>query len=131
MRVRVNPDSGRSEYQRVRDQNLFARLRFLQQLEWAAYEGPGTWLVRSDFEAALRALQRVTDRQKLLAAHSALLSDPRLALKHTSLHEPIELEGRVIAHTLDETSGVAHMILEGTLGDHPNPAIRDHLKTGQ
>lgn len=114
MRVRVNPDSGRSEYQRVRDQNLFARLRFLEQLELAAYEGPGTWLVRSDFEAALRALQRVTDRQKLLAAHSALLSDPRLALKHTSLHEPTTLEGRVIAHTLDEASGVAHMILEGT-----------------
>ena len=39
-----------------------------------------SWRVRRDFESILRAMQRANDRQKMLAAHGALLSDERLQL---------------------------------------------------
>jgi hypothetical protein len=42
------------------------------------------WAVQSDFETVLRTLQRTADRQKMLAAHGALLSDPRLPFEITS-----------------------------------------------
>jgi hypothetical protein len=73
-----------------------------------------TWKVRRDVMAVLRSMKKATDRQKMLAAHAALVSDPRLPLQYTPARSIQHLEGRVIAHTLDESSGITHMILEGT-----------------
>lgn len=95
-------------------QFVIARLRVLITLGLAAPHSPDSWSVRSDFEAALRAMQRMTDRQRMLAAHAALLSDPRLPVQLTHARALARLDGRVIAHSLDDTSGRTFLILEGT-----------------
>src|SRR6267378_2754604 len=52
-----------------KNQYVIARLRTLESLGLAEAAGPDQWLVRQDFETALRAMQRLVDRQKILAAH--------------------------------------------------------------
>jgi len=59
--VSRNPD--------LRNQSVVARLRMLESMGLAEAAGLDQWLVRQDFETALRAMQRLGDRQKILAAH--------------------------------------------------------------
>src|SRR5579875_413653 len=99
---------------RIQEQLLAARLHVLQSMRLAEAIGPGAWLVRSDFETVLRAMQRAGDRQKMLAAHAALLSDPRLPMQVTECRAIRLLEGRVITHGEEESSGRTYMLLEGT-----------------
>jgi hypothetical protein len=72
------------------------------------------WQVRPDFETVLRSMQRANDRQKALATHSAMLSDPRLPLQVTDLRSIRELDGRVIANGEEDMTGRPYMLLEGT-----------------
>src|SRR5262249_445376 len=78
--------------------------------------GSNSWLVRSDFESILRGIQRSADRQRTIAAHAAILSDPRLPTGLTDIRKIHSLEGRVLGHAEDEATGRAYMLLEGT--DH-------------
>ena len=103
-----------SERQRVLQQNLSARLAHLENLGLATSVGPQKWTVRSDFETILRAVQRSSDRQKMLAAHGALLSDPRLPFEITDIRKLKTVEGRVLLHAEDERSGRRYLLLEGT-----------------
>jgi hypothetical protein len=70
--------------------------------------------VRGDFEDVLRAMQRSTDRQKTLAAHGALMSDERLQLVVLDLRSLTTLEGRILVHGEEESSGRSYLMLEGT-----------------
>jgi len=100
-----------------RQHHLKARLLFLETLDLAKSSGSNRWLVRSDFQTILEAMQSATDRQRTLARYSTMLSDSRLPVRLTDakqLNEP--LEGRVLGHVEDERTGRAYMILEGT--DH-------------
>jgi type IV secretory pathway VirD2 relaxase len=99
---------------RIQEQHLAARLQVLQSMHLADAVSPGAWLVRSEFETVLRAMQRAGDRQKMLAAHAALLSDPRLPMQVTDCRSIHLLEGRVITHGEEENSGRVYMLLEGT-----------------
>lgn len=72
-----------------------------------------TWRVRRDFETVLRAMQRVADRQKMLAMHGALLSDERLPVEVLDFRKLKTVEGRVLLHGEDEQNGRAYMLLEG------------------
>ena len=72
------------------------------------------WFVHSNFETVLRTLQRTVDRQKMLAAHGALLSDPRLPFEITNIRNLKAVEGRVLLHAEDEASGRRYLLLEGT-----------------
>jgi hypothetical protein len=72
------------------------------------------WVVQNDFEAVLRTLQRTVDRQKMLAAHGALLSDPRLPFEVTNIRNLKAVEGRILLHAEDEASGRRYLLLEGT-----------------
>ena len=101
----------------ARQYHLKSRLLFLEKLELAQSNGSNRWLVRSDFQTVLQAMQTATDRQRVLAGHSTMLSDSRLPIRVTDarkLEEP--LEGRVLGHVEDERTQRAYMILEGT--DH-------------
>jgi hypothetical protein len=69
--VRWNPAQPRAEY-------ILARLRALQATGLAEAAGPDCWRVRQDFETALRAMQSLADRQKILAAHGVPVSDAQL-----------------------------------------------------
>jgi transcriptional regulator of acetoin/glycerol metabolism len=74
----------------------------LEKMGLAEPIGTNSWLVRRDFESILRAMQRVNDRQKMLAAHGALLSDERLQLVVADLRKLKLLEGRVVLHGEEE-----------------------------
>src|SRR5260370_23153218 len=76
--------------------------------------GPDQWRGRQDFETALRAMQRLGDRQKILAAHGVPVSDTRLPLVMFNLRNCTTLEGRILAHGEDEGTGRSFMMLECT-----------------
>jgi len=73
--------------------------------------------VRGDFEAVLRSMQKIGDRQKTLAAHGVLMSDPRLAIETLDGQDWSVLEGRVLVHGEEEEgrdAGRSYLMLEGT-----------------
>jgi len=51
---------------------------------------------------------------RMLAAHGALLSDPRLPFEITDIRKLRVVEGRVLLHAEDEASGRRYLLLEGT-----------------
>src|SRR5471030_1178855 len=51
------------------EQHTAERLKFLESMGLAEPADPTTWRVRHDFKNILRAMQRSSDRQKMLAAH--------------------------------------------------------------
>jgi hypothetical protein len=78
-----------------------------------------TWCVRRDFESILRAMQRANDRQKMLAAHGALLSDERLQMVVEEARKLEMLEGRVVLHGEEEggmEAGRFYLLVEGADG---------------
>jgi hypothetical protein len=102
---------------RAREQHLDARLLVLSQMGLAEQVGVREWLVRRDFETVLKAMQRTTDRQKMLASHGALSSDERLPLVVPDMRKLKTLEGRVLAHGEEEvgkSAGRHYLLLEGT-----------------
>ena len=103
-----------SQRERILQQNLAARLSHLEKMGLARSIAPQQWTVQSDFESVLRTLQRSSDRQKMLAAHGALLSDPRLPFEIANIRKLKIVEGRVLLHAEDETSGRRYLLLEGT-----------------
>jgi hypothetical protein len=59
-------------------------------------------------------MQRTGDRQKNLAAHGALISDERLPLAVLDLRSLTTLEGRILVHGEEKSSGRSYLMLEGT-----------------
>jgi hypothetical protein len=115
--VSQHPDAAElSEFARAREQRLVARLNYLTEIGLAERRGPLTWTVRGNFESALRTFQRAQDRQKMLAQHAAFLSDPRLQYRVLTPDATTEIDGRVIAHVLDEISDRPHALIEGVEG---------------
>jgi type IV secretory pathway VirD2 relaxase len=113
--VTINPGDGSlSESARELQKHLAARLMHLQKMGLAQFVGPHQWSVQADFEKVLRTLQQSGDRQKMLAAHGALLSDKRLPLQVANLRKLQRVEGRVLLHTEDEQTGKRYMLVEGT-----------------
>jgi hypothetical protein len=85
------------------EQHTAERLRVLESMGLAENTGPGTWRVRREFESILRAMQRSADRQKMLAAHGALISDERLPLAVLDFRRFTSLEGRILVHGEEDT----------------------------
>jgi len=105
---------GLSDRERRLQQSLSARLAHLEKMGLAKSVGSQQWIVQSEFETVLRTLQQTVDRQKMLAAHGALLSDPRLPFEITNIRNLKAVEGRVLLHAEDEASGRRYLLLEGT-----------------
>lgn len=103
-------------YAKAQDHHVLARLAKLEQIGLAARTDRHSWLVRGDFEDILRTMQRTNDRQKMLARHSALVSDERLPLQITPFVAISVLEGRVLGHGHEENSGRPYLLLEGVEG---------------
>jgi hypothetical protein len=119
--ARDKPTDGQSAHFTVgrnsaqpKHRHVIDRLRTLESIGLAEASGPDHWLVRQDFETALRAMQRLGDRQKILAAHGVPVSDTRLPLVMFDLRNCTTLEGRILVHGEDEGSGRSFMMLEGT-----------------
>lgn len=109
----TRPDLGR--FAAIREQSLASRLMTLETMGLARADGAHRWQVRRDLETALRAMKRATDHQKTLAAHGALLSDPRLQLSAPNWRDVTSLEGRVLSHG-EEENGSRYLMIEGTDG---------------
>jgi len=115
--VTANPnDAALSESAQQLQKHLAARLMHLQTMGLAQLVAPHEWSVQADFETVLRTLQQSGDRQKMLAAHGALVSDKRLPLQVTTLRQLQSVAGRVLLHTEDEQTGKRYMLVEGTDG---------------
>jgi hypothetical protein len=59
-------------------------------------------------------MQRLGDRQKVLAAHGVPVSDPRLPLVMFDPRNCTMLEGRFLVHGEDQGTGRTFMMIEGT-----------------
>jgi len=105
---------GLTDRERSLQQDLSARLAHLEKMGLAKSVASQQWVVQGDFETVLRTVQRTVDRQKMLAAHGALLSDPRLPLEITNIRNLKAVEGRVLLHAEDEVNGRRYLLLEGT-----------------
>lgn len=92
------------------------RLFVLQELGLARRADESAWDVKSDFDAVLRGMQKLSDRQRMIAAYGSLLSNPMLPIRYTPPNEISELTGRVIGHAQDDGSDRPAMIIEGTDG---------------
>jgi hypothetical protein len=115
--VILNPnDASLSESAGQLQKHLGARLMHLHTMGLAQMVAPHEWRVQADFEKVLRTLQQSADRQRMLAAHGALVSDKRLPLQVTTLRQLQVVAGRVLLHTEDEQTGKRYMLVEGTDG---------------
>ncbi len=106
--------AGRGSAGGARGACLMKRLRFLATLGLAEPASSNRWRIRPDFASVLKAFQESSDRQRTLAAHGVLISDPRLPFKITDLRDVCELYGRVLVHGEEEMTGRAYMLVEGT-----------------
>src|SRR6202047_4938685 len=107
-------DEALSDSAQLLQKHVAARLMHLQTMGLAQFVAADKWRVQADFEKVLRTLQQSGDRQKTLAAHGALVSDKRLPLQVTTLHQLQSVAGRVLLHTEDEQTGKRYMLVEGT-----------------
>jgi hypothetical protein len=109
--------SVRGEFAKIREQHIAARLIVLQKMGLAEEAACWDWRVQRDFEAVLRAMQRVGDRQKMLVAHGVLLADKRLQLVVLDRRNLGSRERRVLVHGEDEfgvNAGRHFILIEGT-----------------
>jgi type IV secretory pathway VirD2 relaxase len=115
--VRRDPAQSRAgSFSGIQQQHLAARLSKLEHMDLAENLGESLWLVRGDFAEVLRMIERTKDRQRVIAAHGALLSDERLPFAVTSFRDITCLQGRVLAHGQEEYSDRIYLIIEGVDG---------------
>jgi type IV secretory pathway VirD2 relaxase len=114
--VRNPTGPGLSETARLRTQHEASRLAVLHRMGLAESTGGTSWLVRRDCEQVLRAMQRSADRQETLTAHGALLSDDRLPMTTLDIRDLTSIDGRILVHGEEETSGRSYFMLEATNG---------------
>jgi type IV secretory pathway VirD2 relaxase len=112
--VKTGAQPGRNESELCHVNHVIARLAVLQRMGLAASAGPNTWLVRPDLEEVLRAMQRVSDRQRTLAANGVPISDERLPIQVLNMRGLTAVEGRILVRGEDEQSGRNYLMLEGT-----------------
>src|SRR5690606_18495694 len=93
------------------DPLLQRRLQVLRTMGLAEPVGRARWRLRKDFESVLHSMKKIADRQKMLASCAAAISDPRLPMQLTPVSQIHRLDGRVLGHALDDSSGRAHLIL--------------------
>ena len=110
------PQPTRGSFSRMREQHLAARLSKLERMELSEHLGESLWRVRGDFAEVLRMIERTKDRQRVLTARGALLSDERLQFAVTGFRDITRLEGRVLAHGQEEYSDRMYLIIEGVDG---------------
>jgi hypothetical protein len=100
----------------ARNHPVIRRLSHLQEMHLAEALGGGVWKIRFDFGNILKAMQRAGDRQRMIADHGRLPSDPRLEQRVLQPEGSLSIQGRVLVHGLDEETGQSYMLLESTKG---------------
>jgi len=96
-----------------RAQFVVARLAVLEAMGLAQRVDAVNWEVRRDFQAVLRGMQKMGDRQRTLAAGGVLRSDERLPIQPLDHRVLNFVEGRILVHGEDD-NGRSYMMLEST-----------------
>ena len=94
---------------------LVQRLEALETMGYAR-KSLGTWYVSENLQGALSAMQRATDRQRALRAGQLAVSDSRLPLVVTPVAKLNGIEGRILGHGEEDSSGKRYMLLESIAG---------------
>jgi hypothetical protein len=123
-----SPAQALNEPARVHASRVASRLAALGHMGLAVGDRPDVWFVRRDLESVLRAMQRASDRQKMLAVHGVLMSDERLPIEVLDRRKLSTLEGRVLVHGEDELSGRNYLMLEGQTRRFMSLTIRSKSK---
>ena len=80
-------------------------------------------------------MQKTADRQKMLGAHGVLMSDERLHVEPVQWRQTPAIQGRVLVHGEDDSTGRNYLMLEGTDGKihfvHYTPEIERARSEGQ
>ena len=101
--------------------HLQARLAFLQKAGLAESSQSDRWTLKSGFQTVLKSMQQVADRQRTIAAHRMLASNPNLPVVLTDLSTVNSLQGRILGYGEDEQNfGKPYMLIE-------EPGERIHL----
>ncbi|MCE5388703.1 MAG: DUF3363 domain-containing protein, partial [Acidithiobacillus sp.] len=90
-----------------------ARLEILTQVGVADKIGPMTWRLEPGWDKALKELQILQTRTKMVAESRALMTEPRCLPQVTRLQEGDRLVGRVLGTGLDDNTGRSYILLEG------------------
>jgi hypothetical protein len=109
----TSPSASGSETERL----IAARLLQLQKMGLASTSATGHWQVRTDFATVLRAMQRASDHQRMLASSGVPASDARLPIVVQDRRTLERLEGRVLMNGEDEhggSQGRQYVMIEGT-----------------
>lgn len=107
--VRRPRESGYAQ-QRIR----MRRLEALERLGLAEKVGSSTWALDTGWTKALKELEIVRTRTKMVAESRALMTEPRCLPQVTKLGPGQRIVGRVLGTGLDERFDRSFVILEGT-----------------
>ncbi|MGK9452645.1 DUF3363 domain-containing protein [Acidithiobacillus caldus] len=107
--VRRPRESGYAQ-QRIR----MRRLEALERLGLAEKVGSSTWALDAGWTKALKELEIVRTRTKMVAESRALMTEPRCLPQVTKLAPGQRIVGRVLGTGLDERFDRSFVILEGT-----------------
>jgi len=109
------PHTATGDKKRLRNQ-LLGRLATLESMGLARRGERGRWALDPAAETILRERQKANDRLKVMYAHRAMVSDPRLNLAPAPEGDT-RLSGRLIGTGLDDASQRAYLLLESTRGN--------------
>ena len=98
----------------IRERRLrVARLEHLVKIGVADKIGPNTWRLEPGWDRALKELQILQTRTKMVAQARALMTEPRCVPQVTRLAPGDRLVGRVLGTGLDDENGRTYVLLEG------------------
>jgi len=103
------PHDREREARRIR----IARLENLVRIGVADKIGPNLWRLEPGWDKALKEMQILQTRSKLLAEARALMTEPRCPPQVTRLKAGDRLVGRVLGTGLDEQNDRSYVLLEG------------------
>lgn len=94
---------------------LLGRLATLESMGLARRGEGGRWALDPSAETILRERQKANDRLKVIHAHRAMVSDPRLKLAPAPEGDA-RMSGRLIGTGMDDASQRNYLLLESTRG---------------
>jgi len=93
---------------------LMRRLEALEKLGLSEKVGSSTWTLDVGWMKALKELEVVRTRTKMVAESRALMTEPRCPPQVTKLKPGERLVGRVLGTGMDEQFDRSYLIIEGT-----------------
>ena len=95
---------------------MHGRLEHLAGMGLVMKNGTSSWRVPVNYTSTLRTLQTAGDRQRMLQRHMEFASAPNLPIVADGWKRFKQLEGRVLGHGEEESTGKRYLLIEGVDG---------------